>query len=120
MENVRALRVLDMEGCGYLVHPAYLVGFMERSLISSSELVFVVLDDSSPRVCMHAAAILCLSFRCHVMEIYSESHLAGIVAKIVTESFSGGTGDHYEEPLGSTTTTLFSFSGTRDRALLQS
>jgi len=49
VENVRALRVLDMEGCGYLVHPAYLVGFMERSLISSSEPVFVVLDDSSPR-----------------------------------------------------------------------
>lgn len=120
MENVRALRVLDMEGCGYLVHPAYLVGFMEQSLISSSEPVFVVLDDSSPRVCMHAAAILCLSFRCHVMEFCSESHLAGIVVKIVTESFSGGTGDHYEEPLGSTTTTLFSFNGTRDRALLQS
>lgn len=79
MENVRALRVLDMEGCGYLVHPACLVGFMERSLISSSEPVFVVLDDNSPRVCMQRSGHPVLEFQ---VEFYSESHLAGIVAKI--------------------------------------
>lgn len=50
VDEVAALRVLHMEGCGYLVHPSYLLEYMDRSLSSPSPLLFIVLDDEIPRV----------------------------------------------------------------------
>lgn len=49
VHEVADLRVLHMEGCGYLIHPSYLLEYMDRSLNSPSQLFFVVLDDDSPR-----------------------------------------------------------------------
>lgn len=49
VDEVAALRVLHMEGCGYLVHPSYLLEYMDRSLSSPSPLLFIVLDDEIPR-----------------------------------------------------------------------
>lgn len=51
VREVAALRVVDMEGCGYLIHPSYFLEHMPRSLNTPSQLLFVVLDDDSPRVC---------------------------------------------------------------------
>lgn len=51
VREVAALRVLDMEGCGYLIHPSNFLEYMPRSLNIPSQLLFVVLDDDSPRVC---------------------------------------------------------------------
>ncbi|KAH8954690.1 hypothetical protein BDL97_08G093300 [Sphagnum fallax] len=46
------LRVLDMEGCAYLVHPLYMLDFMEQSLNASCQIMFVSLDEDLPkRVC---------------------------------------------------------------------
>lgn len=50
VHEVAALRVLHMEGCGYLVHPSYLLEHMKRSLGFPSPLLFIVLDDDIPRV----------------------------------------------------------------------
>lgn len=51
VHEVAVLRVLHMEGCGYLIHPSGLLEYMHRSLNTPSQLFFVVLDDDSPRVC---------------------------------------------------------------------
>lgn len=48
--EVGALRVLHMEECGYLIHPSYMLEYMDRSLQSPPQLLFVVLDDDIPRV----------------------------------------------------------------------
>ncbi|XP_024384049.1 uncharacterized protein [Physcomitrium patens] len=47
--EVGALRVLHMEECGYLIHPSYMLEYMDRSLQSPPQLLFVVLDDDIPR-----------------------------------------------------------------------
>lgn len=44
------LRVLDMEGCAYLVHPLYMLDFMEQSLNASCQIMFVSLDEDLPKV----------------------------------------------------------------------
>lgn len=49
VHEVAALRVLHMEGCGYLIHPTYLLDHMNRSLSFPSLLLFIVLDDDIPR-----------------------------------------------------------------------
>ena len=50
VHEVAALRVLHMEGCGYLIHPPHLLEYMNQSLRFPSSLFFVVLDDDIPRV----------------------------------------------------------------------
>ncbi|KAG0560163.1 hypothetical protein KC19_10G158600 [Ceratodon purpureus] len=49
VHEIAALRVLHMEGCGYLIQPSYLLEYMNRSLRLPSPLLFIVLDDDIPR-----------------------------------------------------------------------
>jgi hypothetical protein len=44
------LRVLNMEGCAYLVHPLYMLDFMEQTLNASCQIMFVSLDENLPKV----------------------------------------------------------------------
>lgn len=120
VHEVADLRVLHMEGCGYLIHPSYLLEYMDRSLNSPSQLFFVVLDDDSPRVS---------SFVCDLLVNYVVVWHEWLSSNIndrafrwkfrgffkvwsFTESMSSGTRGHCEEPVWNSATNLF-FTGSR-------